>query len=180
MANNKTVRLIFNGQVLSPDTKTLRACGLFDDCVVHCLVRNTPPPPPPPQTPAAAGTAAGGPLPSFGDVADAAVAAATAGDNDAPTERCFNVVYLVVLTILVSLLSVWYMYIQYAHMFTTQSNVGLILLTLMGCSVAMMIMWSNRYLWLGGPAPRVVRRVPNAQTNPNARPTDAVFPPVAN
>jgi len=32
------VRLVFNGHVLQPDTKTLQACGLFDNCVVHCLV----------------------------------------------------------------------------------------------------------------------------------------------
>ncbi|KAL5283383.1 TMUB2 family protein [Megaselia abdita] len=34
----KIVRLVFNGQVLSPDSKTLQSCGLFDNCVVHCLV----------------------------------------------------------------------------------------------------------------------------------------------
>ncbi|KAJ6639085.1 Transmembrane and ubiquitin-like domain-containing protein 2 [Pseudolycoriella hygida] len=36
----KVVRLVFNGHVLQPDTKTLKACGLFDNCVVHCLVHN--------------------------------------------------------------------------------------------------------------------------------------------
>lgn len=34
------MRLVFNGHVLQPDTKTLKACGLFDNCVVHCLVHN--------------------------------------------------------------------------------------------------------------------------------------------
>ncbi|KAK4882925.1 hypothetical protein RN001_006244 [Aquatica leii] len=37
-ASNKLVRLIFNGQVLQPDTETLQSCGLFDNCVVHCLI----------------------------------------------------------------------------------------------------------------------------------------------
>jgi len=38
MNSNKNVRLIFNGQVLRDDTSTLRSCGLFDKCVVHCLI----------------------------------------------------------------------------------------------------------------------------------------------
>lgn len=38
LAAQKLVRLVFNGHVLQPDTKTLEACGLFDNCVVHCLI----------------------------------------------------------------------------------------------------------------------------------------------
>ncbi|XP_077297628.1 uncharacterized protein LOC143919272 [Arctopsyche grandis] len=34
----KLVRLIFNGQVLQREAATLQSCGLFDNCVVHCLV----------------------------------------------------------------------------------------------------------------------------------------------
>lgn len=40
LSGQKIVRLVFNGHVLQPDTKTLKACGLFDNCVVHCLVHN--------------------------------------------------------------------------------------------------------------------------------------------
>lgn len=40
LAAQKLVRLVFNGHVLQPDTKTLTACGLFDNCVVHCLIHN--------------------------------------------------------------------------------------------------------------------------------------------
>lgn len=40
LSGQKVVRLVFNGHVLQPDTKTLKACGLFDNCVVHCLVHN--------------------------------------------------------------------------------------------------------------------------------------------
>lgn len=36
----KLVRLVFNGHVLQPDAKTIAACGLFDNCVVHCLIHN--------------------------------------------------------------------------------------------------------------------------------------------
>lgn len=40
LAAQKLVRLVFNGHVLQPDSKTLAACGLFDNCVVHCLIHN--------------------------------------------------------------------------------------------------------------------------------------------
>lgn len=40
LSSNKLVRLIFNGKVLQPDTQTLQSCGLFDNCVVHCLLHN--------------------------------------------------------------------------------------------------------------------------------------------
>lgn len=35
---HKSVRLIFKGRVLQPDTQTLEQYGLFNDCVVHCWV----------------------------------------------------------------------------------------------------------------------------------------------
>lgn len=38
ISSNKNVRLIFNGQVLQRDSDTLQSCGLFDNCVVHCLI----------------------------------------------------------------------------------------------------------------------------------------------
>lgn len=34
------MRLIFNGQVLQSDNQTLQGYGLYDNCVVHCLVHN--------------------------------------------------------------------------------------------------------------------------------------------
>ena len=36
ISSNKNVRLIFNGQVLRDETSSLRNCGIFDKCVVHC------------------------------------------------------------------------------------------------------------------------------------------------
>ncbi|KAJ9593459.1 hypothetical protein L9F63_014988 [Diploptera punctata] len=38
LSGDKLVRLIFNGQVLQSDNETLQGYGLFDNCVVHCLV----------------------------------------------------------------------------------------------------------------------------------------------
>lgn len=43
------MRLIFNGQVLQQDTRTLQNYGLFDNCVVHCLVHQPRTPPPSPN-----------------------------------------------------------------------------------------------------------------------------------
>lgn len=36
--SQKQVRLVFNGQVLQPDSQTLERCGLYNNCVVHCLI----------------------------------------------------------------------------------------------------------------------------------------------
>ncbi|KAF6206286.1 hypothetical protein GE061_017516 [Apolygus lucorum] len=38
LSHEKRIRLIFNGQVLQRDEQTLQGCGLYDNCVVHCLV----------------------------------------------------------------------------------------------------------------------------------------------
>ena len=38
LSENKVVRLIFNGRVLDNDGKTLQESGIFDQCVVHCLI----------------------------------------------------------------------------------------------------------------------------------------------
>ncbi|XP_031845983.1 transmembrane and ubiquitin-like domain-containing protein 1 [Nomia melanderi] len=46
----KLVRLIFKGRVLQPDSQTLERCGLYNNCVVHCLVHQPRPSPVQPQT----------------------------------------------------------------------------------------------------------------------------------
>ena len=40
LSADKLVRLVFKGQVLQGDDQTLEMCGLYDNCVVHCLVHN--------------------------------------------------------------------------------------------------------------------------------------------
>lgn len=40
MSANKLIRLIFNGRMLRDDNTSLQNYGLFDDCVVHCLIIN--------------------------------------------------------------------------------------------------------------------------------------------
>ncbi|KAL2718718.1 transmembrane and ubiquitin-like domain-containing protein 1 [Vespula squamosa] len=41
--SQKLVRLVFKGQVLQPDSQTLEQCGLYNHCVVHCLVHQPQP-----------------------------------------------------------------------------------------------------------------------------------------
>lgn len=38
MNANKEVKLIFNGHVLKQNQHSLQSCGLFHNCVVHCLI----------------------------------------------------------------------------------------------------------------------------------------------
>jgi Ubiquitin family len=35
---SKLIKLIFNGQILEDDKKSLTQCGLFSEAVVHCLI----------------------------------------------------------------------------------------------------------------------------------------------
>jgi len=42
MSENKSIKLIFNGRVLDRDTSTLRESGIYDSCVVHCLIISRP------------------------------------------------------------------------------------------------------------------------------------------
>ena len=42
MSNNKIVKLIFNGQIMRDDSSSLRSFGIFDKCVVHCLIHQGP------------------------------------------------------------------------------------------------------------------------------------------
>ncbi|XP_054003590.1 transmembrane and ubiquitin-like domain-containing protein 1 [Hylaeus anthracinus] len=46
----KLVRLVFKGRVLQPDSHTLERCGLYNNCVVHCLIHQPRPNPVPSQT----------------------------------------------------------------------------------------------------------------------------------
>ena len=39
ISENKSVRFIFNGQMLREEANTLRSYGMFDKCVVHCLIQ---------------------------------------------------------------------------------------------------------------------------------------------
>lgn len=152
LSANKSVRLIFNGHVLRPETRTLRDCGLFSNCVVHCLVRAAPPPP-------SAADATGDPTQTAGagDQQPTTRRAAAGGgasninratntdhhhqqqqhNNDDPEDRV--AAYLKYMSIITAAAGVtvslaWYARYHYGHLFTVSSTVGLSLTTgMLGC-----------------------------------------------
>lgn len=137
LADNKTVRLIFNGQVLRPDTKTLRACGMFADCVVHCLVRNTPP-----QVPNASGAGPSAQSASDGDggqsrtddgrrQASPTVYTSTddGGGGIDRSDGYVKMVYAAMTFVGLVISTAWYFRFQHAHLFTAFSTFGLTLLS---------------------------------------------------
>jgi hypothetical protein len=40
VASGKVIRLIFRGQLLRDDNKSLESYGLYDQCIVHCHINN--------------------------------------------------------------------------------------------------------------------------------------------
>lgn len=134
LAAKKLVRLVFNGHVLQPDSKTLAACGLFDNCVVHCLIHN-----PKPQMggPAGDGTA-GSPLGDNGATDGGGVGGeygtgvgvaggGTGHDNSARYGTYF--IYIGTLLFSVAIAYCWYCRFHYGHLFNLNSTIGLIVTT---------------------------------------------------
>lgn len=132
LAAKKLVRLVFNGHVLQPDSKTLAACGLFDNCVVHCLIHN-----PKPQMPGdgSAGSALGdngttdGGIGGGGYGTGVGVAgeAATGRDNAARFGTYF--IYIGTVLFSVAIAYCWYCRFHYGHLFNLNSTIGLIVTT---------------------------------------------------
>lgn len=119
----KLVRLVFNGHVLQPDTKTLQACGLFDNCVVHCLIHN--------KKPSA---------PNYGGEnrtnqnQDQPEAAHTGLGTNTFSERSGNgplFVYLGMIFVSLAIIFCWYCRIQYSYLFSWYSTSGLVLMTVL-------------------------------------------------
>ena len=93
------VRLIFNGQELRQNDRSLQSYNIRDNCVVHCLVTD-----PPPQEPAAD--------------------AAQQEDEDA-----WDVGHLMLPMFAVVLALLWYFRIAYRMYFTTISSLILVVFT---------------------------------------------------
>ncbi|XP_049282240.1 transmembrane and ubiquitin-like domain-containing protein 2 [Anopheles funestus] len=142
LAAHKLVRLVFNGHVLQPDSKTLAACGLFDNCVVHCLIHN--------QKSALNGISADRPLEgSIGDNQNQAHGPAsglpngdgidTDGANDrrgadtdnnrSGTRYGTYFIYIGTLAVTAVILYGWYCRFHYGHLFNLNSTIGLIVTT---------------------------------------------------
>ncbi|XP_075230460.1 uncharacterized protein LOC142329669 [Lycorma delicatula] len=105
LAAEKMVRLIFNGQVLQSDSQTLQGYGLFDNCVVHCLVHNQRN-----NTPRTAQTQTSG------------------ASNQAPPPD-WNLGTLLYTCLSVILCFAWYCRYQYSHLFTVTTTAALFGLT---------------------------------------------------
>uniref|UniRef100_A0A182T8Q4 Ubiquitin-like domain-containing protein n=1 Tax=Anopheles maculatus TaxID=74869 RepID=A0A182T8Q4_9DIPT len=147
LAAHKLVRLVFNGHVLQPDNKTLAACGLFDNCVVHCLIHN--------QKSALNGVSTDRPLEgSIGDNQNQAHGGAigsgiengdgidTDGVNDRRGADMDNnrsgsggtrygtyFIYIGTLAVTAVILYGWYCRFHYGHLFNLNSTIGLIVTT---------------------------------------------------
>lgn len=133
LAAKKLVRLVFNGHVLQPDDKTLAACGLFDNCVVHCLI-HTPKPVGP------AGDGAGSTLDANGSSSDAGVggygsngmAGLDGGGNtvrDNGTRYGTYFIYIGTFILSATITYCWYCRFHYGHLFNLNSTIGLIVTT---------------------------------------------------
>ncbi|XP_031632918.1 transmembrane and ubiquitin-like domain-containing protein 1 [Contarinia nasturtii] len=122
----KLVRLVFNGHVLQPDAKTIAACGLFDNCVVHCLIHNRRP-----NTVTESNPLANNQQIPLGneDVAEQMGINNLMNSNqnrNRNTQRLLNLsLFLICLSVVIS----WFFRIQYFQLFSWYSTVGLVLLT---------------------------------------------------
>ncbi|XP_050510099.1 transmembrane and ubiquitin-like domain-containing protein 1 [Diabrotica virgifera virgifera] len=117
LSSNKLIRLIFNGQVLQPDTQTLKNCGLFDNCVVHCLIHQKRS-----QPNRSSGTESRREGYSFPNTNGSA-------NNNNNQNRDWDLGNFLFGFISIILLAAWYFRYVYAHLYTVTATVGLILIT---------------------------------------------------
>lgn len=121
ISTGKLVRLVFNGHVLQPDSKTLQACGLFDNCVVHCLIHN--------KRPTAANESSGG---AFTNADERNNEQSTLGGGSSFSDRSRGgviFVYLGMTFISLAMIFCWYCRFQYGYLFSWYSTTGLVLMT---------------------------------------------------
>lgn len=134
LAAKKLVRLVFNGHVLQPDDKTLAACGLFDNCVVHCLI-HTPKPVGPAGGDGSAATLDGSGSSSdvgYGTNGNGGMAGLDGGgntvrDNGARYGTYF--IYIGTFILSATITYCWYCRFHYGHLFNLNSTIGLIVTT---------------------------------------------------
>ncbi|CAH0673892.1 unnamed protein product [Spodoptera exigua] len=107
------VRLIFNGRVLLDDAATLRACGLHDRAVVHCLVHPK--------------RAANQP---HGMSDESPVNATHELITDRPQpERAWDLENILMTLVSVALTVVWFFRCEYSNLFTASASLALFGLT---------------------------------------------------
>lgn len=130
LAAKKLVRLVFNGHVLQPDSKTLAACGLFDNCVVHCLIHN-----PKPQM-GTTGEGNGTDSVTDNGTSDGLGGLGigtglTGGSNGRDSSTRYGTYFIYIGTFLFSaaISYCWYCRFHYGHLFNLNSTIGLIVTT---------------------------------------------------
>lgn len=130
LAAKKLVRLVFNGHVLQPDSKTLAACGLFDNCVVHCLIHN-----PKPQMGATgedSGTVGDNGTTDSGGGGGYGTGGGIAGEStrrDNSTRYGTYFIYIGTFLFSAAIAYCWYCRFHYGHLFNLNSTIGLIVTT---------------------------------------------------
>lgn len=118
----KLVRLVFNGRVLQPDSQTLEKCGLYNNCVVHCLVHQPRPNPVPSQTSTLDNSSSIYFNPeSFSDIPTGTGISSV--DNEVDLSR------LMVKLLTLMLGVAWYLRYHYAQLYTASTTFGLYALT---------------------------------------------------
>ncbi|XP_029047428.1 transmembrane and ubiquitin-like domain-containing protein 1 [Osmia bicornis bicornis] len=118
----KLVRLVFNGRVLQPDSQTLEKCGLYNNCVVHCLVHQPRPNPVPSQTSTLDNSSSIYFNPqSFSDIPVGTPISSVHNEWD------LSRLFLSILTLMLGL--AWYSRYHYAQLFTTTTTLALYALT---------------------------------------------------
>ncbi|XP_006624132.1 transmembrane and ubiquitin-like domain-containing protein 1 [Apis dorsata] len=129
----KLVRLVFNGRVLQPDNQTLERCGLYNNCVVHCLVHQPRPNPVSSQTSTLDNSS---PIyfnpQSFSDIP------VGTGISSVHNEWDLSRPLVVILTVMLGF--AWYSRYHYAQFFTASTTLALYALTaIFAMSVALIL-----------------------------------------
>ena len=118
----KLVRLVFKGRVLQPDSQTLERCGLYNNCVVHCLVHQPQPNPVPTQ----ASTLDNSSLINFNPQTYSDIPAGT-GISSVHNEWDLSRLLVSILTLMLGI--AWYSRYHYAQLFTATTTLALCALT---------------------------------------------------
>lgn len=161
LAAQKIVRLVFNGHVLQPDNKTLAECGLFDNCVVHCLIHNQ-------KTNSNHNQGSSSSNISGSSYGATGLPASTSGssnnnrgnpsggsglglDGSIPSDSFLNrpehgrwYLYISLVFISLTLLFCWFCRLQYAYLFSFYSTVGLVLMSILFVAMIPLIILIER------------------------------------
>ncbi|XP_076656149.1 uncharacterized protein LOC143360875 isoform X2 [Halictus rubicundus] len=122
LESQKKVRLIFKGRVLQPDNQTLEQCGLYNNCVVHCLVHQPGLNSVSPQTSTLNNSSSIYFNPqSFSDI--------PAGTGIRSVHNEWNLSRLLVSILTLMLCLAWYSRYHYAQLFTATTTLALYALT---------------------------------------------------